>query len=154
MRAYSLINQPRGITHTEKGSNQVTRMFWSVGAITHCLDMCLRFFEMALGLSCESSLTSKSQLPKSSLQLEPEILICSAISYWISQKESGNQILSGWKWSGGISHLFQKSLSYLVWFVSGFCFYVACSFRFYRRYVEDSTCKECQWDSASQLSAG
>lgn len=48
-RAHSLINQPRGIIHTEKSSNQVARMCLSLSTITNCLEMSLQFWELALG---------------------------------------------------------------------------------------------------------
>lgn len=75
-----LIHQPRGIIHTEKDSNEVAQMFWSLHTVNNCLEMWLQFLDLALGLSCESSQNSKSQFPKSCLQLDSRILKNSAIA--------------------------------------------------------------------------
>lgn len=63
--------------------------------------MYLPLLDLALGLACESSQNSKSQFPKSSLQLEGRILTRSAITFWICQRKSGDQIWSGWRERAG-----------------------------------------------------
>lgn len=125
MRACLLINQPRGIIHTEKNSNQVVQMFWSLRVISTCLEMCLQFLELAPDLSLAGSLVRIAEASS------PNPVYSYSSRSWQSQlslvERSGNQILSDWRDRAGNEEVeyaisFRRVLITFLFFTS----HVAC----------------------------
>lgn len=148
--------------HADKSSNQVAQMFWSLSAISNCLEMCLSFLDLALGLSCESSQNSKSQ--------SPNPLYSYSVGFWSTQlsltefarkkvatrfEVAGERGLRMKWWNfASFSEESVLSLAYLcvflllLFFVFLFFFFtsqVGCILR--------GNINTCQWDSATLLSA-